>query len=62
MRKDVFKKRLSVRDFVEPLLVLPYVFWGIYFFEHGFNWLVAVLAIVLFIIVPGVLSVFWEKL
>lgn len=62
MKRGVFAYRYTLRDFLEPLLILPYAFWAIYFYENGFNWLVAILAIVLFIIIPGVLVVFWEKL
>ena len=56
------KKEVGMRSFVEPLLSLPYAFWGIYLYEHGFDWIVAVLALVLFIIIPGIIVVYWEKL
>ena len=56
------KKSNKGRRFVEALISVPYAFWVIYFYENGFNWLVAVLAIILFIIIPGVLSVFWKEL
>lgn len=55
-------KTRSSKRFVEALISVPYAFWVIYFYENGFNWLVGILAIVLFIIIPGVLSVFWKDL
>jgi hypothetical protein len=55
-------KEVRIRSFIEPLIVLPYGFWAIYFYENGFDWIVAVLAIILFIVIPGIISVFWEKL
>lgn len=62
MKKDVFAKRWQLKDFIIPLVALPYGFWGIYFYETGFDWIVAVLAIVLFIVIPAVLAVAWDKI
>ncbi len=56
------KRGLSMRDVVEPLISVPYGFWGIYLYENGFDLIVAVLAIVLFIVVPGIIIVFKDKL
>ena len=51
MSKGVFGHKLGVRDFIEPLVVLPFVFWGLFWFENGFSWIVAVLGAVLFFVV-----------
>lgn len=50
------------RDALYALAALPYGFWAMYWYENGFDWLVAIFGLVLFVIVPGVLSVFWEKI
>ncbi len=62
MHKEVWARRWQFRDFLEPLLFLPYAFWGIYLYENGFDWIVASLGVVLFIIIPAVIIVLWEKL
>ncbi|VVB81536.1 Uncharacterised protein [uncultured archaeon] len=62
MKKEVFAKRRKLCDFLLPLLALPYGFWGIYWYENGFNWLIVIFAIVLFIIIPAVIAVLWDKL
>lgn len=59
------KKRgtqLGIKDLALPALALPYVFWGIYLFEEGVNAMSLILGVVLLLIVPGVLAVFWKKL
>lgn len=61
MKKEM-KKRSKARMFLEPLLALPYGFLGIYWYENGFDVIVAALIFLLFIIVPGVLIVFWKDL
>ena len=62
MKRDVFAKKWQLKDFFWPLLALPYGFWGIYWYETGFNWLVVIFAIVLFIVIPAVVAVLWEKI
>ena len=62
MRKEVFARKYELRDFLEPLIILPYGFWGIYLFDNGFDWLVIVLGAILFLIIPAVITVMWEKL
>lgn len=62
MKKDVFAKRWQLRDFLFPLLALPYGFCGIYWYENGFDWIVAVLAVVLLIIIPAIIAVLWDKI
>lgn len=62
MRKKEVGKSQSVITFLEPLLALPYVFLGIYIYENGFNVLSAVLALMLFVIIPAILVVFREQL
>lgn len=62
MKKDVFAKRWQLCDFLLPLLALPYGFWGIYWYENGFDWIVAVLAVVLLIIIPAIIAVLWDKI
>ena len=52
---------LSVRDFVELLLILPYGFWAIYWFENGFSWLVGVAGAVLFFIILPIIIVLWDR-
>ena len=52
----------GLRDFVEPLVAIPYGFWGIYWYENGFDVVVAVLAIALFLIIPAILITFSKKL
>lgn len=50
------KKEAGFGDFVKPLAVFPYAFWAIYWYEHGFNWVVGVLGFVLFLIIlPAIL-------
>ncbi len=61
MGKEVFAKRWELSDFLKPLIALPFGFWGIYWFENGFDWIVAVLGIVLFFIVLPAIIVFWGK-
>jgi len=56
------KRVIHTRDFIEPLVALPYAFWGIYWFENGFDWIVAILAVLLFIIIPAVIITFKDKL
>lgn len=55
-------KSWQFRDFLEPLLCPPYGFWGIYLYENGFDWIVASLGVVLFIIIPAFIIVLWDKL
>jgi len=62
MKKDVFAKRWQLKDFLLPLLALPYGFWGIYWYETGFSWSIVISAIVLFIVVPAIVAVLWEKI
>jgi len=54
-------KRFQLRDFLEPLIILPFGFWGIYWFENGFSWIVAVIGAVLFFVVLPIFIVFWDK-
>ncbi len=56
------KKGVSFRDFVEPLVILPYSFWAIYWFENGFDWVVAVLGVVLFFFILPIIVVTWDNL
>lgn len=62
MHKEVHVKSWQFRDFLEPLLCPPYGFWGIYLYENGFDWIVASLGVVLFIIIPAFIIVLWDKL
>ncbi len=62
MHKEVFARHWQLRDFLEPLLFLPYGFWGIYVYESGFDWIVASLGVVLFIIIPAIIIVLWDEL
>lgn len=63
VKKEVKEiRKISPKQFLEPLLALPYVFLGIYVYENGFNVLSAVLGLMLFVIVPAVLVVFREQL
>jgi len=62
MKRDVFAKRWQLRDFLLPLLALPYGFLGIYLYENGFDWIVAVLAVVLLIVIPAIIAVLWDKI
>lgn len=61
MKKDVFARHYTVKDFLFPLIVLPYGFWAIYFYENGFDWIVGVLGAVLFFIILPLIIVFWDK-
>ncbi len=61
MSKEVFRRKLVLRDFLEPLFILPYGFWGIYLFENGFDWVVIILGAILFFVIPPVIIVFWER-
>jgi hypothetical protein len=61
MSKEVFAKRWQSRDFLVPLLILPYGYLAIYWFENGFNWVVAVLGAVLFFILLPIIIVLWDK-
>jgi len=58
MSKEV---RWQLKDFLEPLIILPYGYWAIYWFENGFDWIVAVLGAVLFFIVIPIIVVMWDK-
>jgi len=64
VKKETVKevRRISPRICLEALLILPYVFLGIYVYENGFNVLSAVLGLLLFVIVPSILVVFREDL
>jgi hypothetical protein len=62
MSKEVFARRWQFRDFFEALLFIPYGFLGIYFYENGFDWIVAILGVVLLIIIPAIVIVLWDKL
>ena len=62
MKRDVFAKRWQLSDFLLPLVALPYAFWAVYFYENGFDWIVAVLAVVLFIVIPAIVAVLWDKI
>jgi len=63
VKKEVKEvRKISPKMYLEPLLALPYVFLGIYVYENGFNVLSAVLALMLFVIVPAILVVFREQL
>jgi len=59
--KEVFKRHLQLRNFVEPLIVIPFGWWGIYWFENGFSWIVAVIGIILFFVILPVFIVFRKK-
>ncbi len=59
MGKEVFG--LQLRGFLEPLIILPYGFWAIYWFENGFNWIVAVLGAVLFFVVLPIFIVLRDR-
>jgi len=52
-------RRSKLRLFIEPLAVLPFGFVGIRLFEVGFEWLNAVLLVVLLFIYLPVLVVLW---
>jgi len=54
-------KPLQLGDFLKPLIILPYGFWGIYWFDNGFNLVVAVLGAVLFFVFLPIIIVFWDK-
>lgn len=54
----LFSKSWHWRDFVEPLLILPYVFWVLYLINNGFNWITIILGAVLFFVVLPI-AVFW---
>jgi len=58
MSKEV---RWQLKDFLKPLIILPYGYWAIYWFEHGFDWVVAVLGAVLFFILIPIIIVMWDK-
>lgn len=60
--KKEARKVVSLRSYLEPLLSIPYVFLGIYVYEHGFNVLSAVLGLLLLVIVPAILVAFREEL
>ena len=62
MHKEVFAKRWQFRDFLEPLLLLPYGFFGIYLYENGFDWMIGALGVFLFIVIPAIIIVLWDKL
>ena len=51
--------RRAFRQFSEPLAVLPFGFVGIRLVESGFNWLNAVLLVVLLFIYLPILVVLW---
>ena len=54
----LFSKSWHVRDFLEPLLILPYVFWIFYWINTGFNWITIVLgAGLIFVIIPIIVVV-----
>ncbi|MBS3147989.1 hypothetical protein J4219_03840 [Candidatus Woesearchaeota archaeon] len=55
------KKRLGWQDFVRPLAVMPFGFWGMYWFEHGFSWIIAIIGIVLFFVALPLLVVWWDQ-
>lgn len=61
MVKDVFARHLQLRDFLEPLIILPYGFWGIYWFENGFNWIVGIMGAVLFFVILPIIIVLWDR-
>jgi len=50
--------RVSIRDFAEPLVSIPYAFWAIYWFENGFDWIIAVSGIILLFVILPALVVF----
>jgi len=56
------KRRSGSRVFAEALIGLPYAFLGIHVYENGVDLLAMVLAIVLFLIVPGIIIALWNKL
>jgi hypothetical protein len=62
MHKEVFRRRWQFKDFLEPLLALPYGFFGIYLYENGFDWIIGALGVVLFIVIPAIIIVMWDKL
>jgi hypothetical protein len=63
VKKEVKEvRKISPKQYLEPLLALPYVFLGIYIYENGFNVLSAVLGLLLLVIVPAVLVAFREQL
>ena len=61
MTKGVFRRQLQLRDFLEPFIILPYGFWGIYWFENGVNWIVGTLGAVLFFVLLPIVIVLWDK-
>lgn len=60
MSKEVFARRYTAKDFLEPLLILPYGFWAIYWVENGFDWITGISGAVLFFIVLPVVIVMWN--
>lgn len=51
--------RSTLRKFGEPLAIIPFGFVGIRVVESGFNWLNAVLLVVLLFIYLPILIVLW---
>lgn len=60
-KRSKAKRSLSAKSFLEPLIALPYAFWGIYVFENGLNALSIILGLVLLVIIPGITAAFWRK-
>lgn len=56
------KKEVRLRDLVEPLIILPYGFWAMYWFENGFNWIVAVVGAILFFIIFPIIVFTWDNI
>ncbi|PIN74489.1 hypothetical protein COV18_07595 [Candidatus Woesearchaeota archaeon CG10_big_fil_rev_8_21_14_0_10_37_12] len=54
------KQRFFWQNFVYPLIIIPYAFWGIYLYENGINWLSGILGFALFIIILPAIIVFWR--
>ncbi|MBI4146755.1 hypothetical protein HY489_05455 [Candidatus Woesearchaeota archaeon] len=51
---------MKLRAFIDALFILPYGFWGLRLYEVGFDWISAVIGVVLFFILLPVLIVFWS--
>jgi len=53
-------KGIRLMDFIKPLAALPYGFFFFYTYENGFSFLVAIFAVLLFIVFPAILVILWE--
>lgn len=57
------KKRVGfgLGNFLFPLLVLPFGFFGIYCFENGLSFVTAIMAIVLLFVLTPVIVLLWSR-